>query len=53
MFVIKQEPVCNFILLIFACIVLRKMHVHSLFTLETVGFPERLLILDSDKQLNQ
>ena len=23
------------------------------FTLETVGFPECLLILDSDKQLNQ
>ena len=53
MFVVKQEPVCNFILLIFACVVLRKMHVHSLFTLETVGFPECLLFLDSDKQLNQ
>ena len=26
----------NFILLIFACVVLRKVHVHSLFTLETV-----------------
>ena len=48
MFVVKQVPVCNFILLIFACIVLRKVHVHSLFTLETVGFPECLLFLDSD-----
>ena len=46
MFVVKQVPVCNFILLIF-------VHVHSLFTLETVGFPECLLFLDSDKQLNQ
>ena len=25
---------------------------HSLFTLETVGFPECLLFLDSDKQIN-
>ena len=25
---------------IFACVVLRQMHVHSLFTLETAGFPE-------------
>ena len=38
MFVVKHVPVCNFILLIFACVVLRKVHVHSLFTLETVGF---------------
>ena len=55
MFVVKQVPVCNFILrpLIVACVVLRKVHVHSLFTLETVGFPECLLFLDSDKQLNQ
>ena len=53
MFVIKQVPVCNFILLIFACVVFRKVHVHSLFTLETVGFPVYLLFLDSDKQLNQ
>ena len=52
MFVIKQVPVCNFILLIFACLVLRKVHVHSVFTLETVGFPERLLFLDSDKRFN-
>ena len=51
MFVVKQ--VCNVILLIFACVVLRKVHVHSLFTLETVGFPECLLFLDTDKQLNQ
>ena len=51
MFVVKQVPVCNFILLIFACVVLRKAQVHSLFTLET--FPECLLFLDSDKQLNQ
>ena len=51
MFVVKQVPVCNFILLIFACVVLRK--VHSLFTLERVSFPECLLVLDSDKQLNQ
>ena len=28
-------------------------HMHSLFTLETVGFPECLLFLDSDKRLNQ
>ena len=41
---------CNFILLIFACVVLRKVHVHSSFTLETVAFPECLLFLDSDKQ---
>ena len=34
MFVVKQVPVCNFILLIFVCVVLRKVHVHSLFTLE-------------------
>ena len=53
MFVVKQVPVCNFILLIFACVVLRKMHVQSLCTLETVGFPECLLFLDSDKQLNK
>ena len=44
-------PVC--MLLIFACVVLRKAHVHSLFTLKTVGFPECLLFLDSDEQLNQ
>ena len=49
MFVVKQVPVCNFILLIFACVVLRKVHVQSWFTLETVG----LLFLDSDKHLNQ
>ena len=53
MFAVKQVPVCNFILFIFACAVLRKVHAHKLFTLETVGFPERLLLLDSDKQLNQ
>ena len=53
MFVVKQVPVCNFILSIFACVVLRKVHVHSLFTLKTMGFPECLLLLDSDKQLNQ
>ena len=38
-----QLNVCNFILLIFACVVYRKVHVHSscsFFTLETVGFPE-------------
>ena len=52
MFVVKQLPVCNFILLILACVVLRKVHVHSFFTLETVGFPECFLFLDSDKQLN-
>ena len=38
MFVVKQVPVCNFILLMFACVVLRKVHVQSLFMLETVGF---------------
>ena len=53
MFFVKQVPVCNFILLICACVVLRKVHVHSVFMLETVGFPECLLFLDSDKQLNQ
>ena len=37
MFVVKQVPVCNFILLILASVVLRKVRVHSLFTLETVG----------------
>ena len=47
MLVVKQVPVCNFILLIFAvCVVLRKVHVHSLFTLETVGVRECLLFLD-------
>ena len=30
-----------------------QVHVHSLFTLETVGLPECLLFLDSGKQLNQ
>ena len=43
MFVVKQVPVCNFILLIFVCVVLRKVHVHSLFTLEKEGFSECLL----------
>ena len=52
MFVVKHVPVCNF-LLICACVVLRKVHVHSLFTLETVRFPECLLFLDSAKRLNQ
>ena len=33
---------------IFACVVLRKVTVHSLFTFTTVGFPECLLFLDSD-----
>ena len=46
MFVVKQVPVFNFILLIFACVVLRKVHVHSLFTLETAGFAECWLFLD-------
>ena len=31
----------------------RKVHVYSLFTLETVSFPECLLFLDSDKRLHQ
>ena len=55
MFVVKQVPVCNFILLLFACycVVLRKVHVHSLFTLETVCFPECLLFLDSDERSSQ
>ena len=53
MFVVKQVPVCSFILSIFACVVLRKVLVHALFTLETVGFPECLLFLDSDKQCSQ
>ena len=42
--VVKQVPVCIFILLIFACLVLRKVHVHSLFTLETAGFHECVLL---------
>ena len=33
--------------LIFACVVLRKVHVHSLFTLDTMGFPGCLLFVDS------
>ena len=37
MFAVKQVPVCNFISFIFACVVLRKVHVHSLFTLENSG----------------
>ena len=53
MFVFKQVPVCNFILLIFVCVCLRKVRVHSLFTLETVVFPECLLFLDSDKSIMQ
>ena len=53
MFVVKQMPVWTFISLIFVCVVLRKVHVHSLFTLKTVCFPKCLLFLDSDKQLNQ
>ena len=57
MFVVKHVPVYNFILLVFACFVLRKMQVHRdvywLFMLETMGFPECLLFLDSDKRLNQ
>ena len=32
-------------MLIFACVVLRKVRGHSLFTLETVGFPKGLLFL--------
>ena len=43
MFVVKQVPVYNFILLIFACVVLKQVHVHSLFTLEKLGFPECLI----------
>ena len=38
---------------IFACVVLKRVHVHSLFTFETVFFPERLPLIDSNKQLNQ
>ena len=53
MFVVIMVPVCNFSLLIFACVIMRKVHVHSLFTLETLGFSVCLLFLDSDKQLNQ
>ena len=52
MFDDKQMPVFNFILLIFACIVFRRVHMHSLYTLETVFFSECLLYLDSDKRLN-
>ena len=51
MFVVKQVPVWNFILLIFVCVVLRKVRVHSLFTLETVDLLECLLFSDSDKRL--
>ena len=53
MSVVKQMPVYNFILLKFSCVVLRIVHVHSLLTLETVGFAECLLFLDLDKRLNQ
>ena len=38
MFVVKQVPVCNFILLIFAGVVLTKVFVHSLFTVGNSGF---------------
>ena len=47
MFVVKQMPVCNFILLIFSCVVLRKVHVHSLLRWKQWVFPECLLFLDS------
>ena len=40
MLVFKQVPVCNFFLLLFACVVFRKVHVHSLFTFETLALPE-------------
>ena len=48
-----SRMLCVVYKLIFGSVVLRKVHVHSLRTLETVGFPECLLFLDSDKQLNQ
>ena len=31
--------------------IFRKVHAHSLFTLEIMGFPEWLLFLDSDKTI--
>ena len=43
MSVVKQAPLFNFNLLIFAYVALGKVHVQSLFTLETVGFPEYFL----------
>ena len=49
---IKQVPVYNFISLIFACVVLRKVRGHSLFTFETLGFPECLLFLDYNNNNN-
>ena len=48
MSVVKQVSVCNFILLIFAFVVLRKVHVHSLVTLKRRGH-ECLLLLDKKK----
>ena len=38
MFVVKQLPVCNFILLIFACVVLRKVHVPFIVYVGISGF---------------
>ena len=53
MFVAKQVPVCNFILLKICLRCFEKGAFAFIFTLETVGFPACLLFLDSDKEVNQ
>ena len=52
MFVVKQVPVCNFSLLIFACVILRKGARAFIVYVGNSGI-FRLLFLDSDKRLNQ
>ena len=37
MFVVKQVPVCNFILLISACVVFKKVHVMCIHCIVYVG----------------
>ena len=41
MFVVKQVSVCNFILVIFACVVLRNVHVHSLMLKQACSYIHR------------
>ena len=52
MFVVKQVPVCNFILRCFEKGSERCMCIHYVGN-TNLGFPECLLFLDSDKQLDQ
>ena len=49
---LNSDAGINFILLIFACVVLRKVHVQCAFTVYVgySGFPECLLFLVSDKR---